>query len=225
MKKLFILMGCAALMTSCFNMNIGLGKGILCKGPVVEKEIEGLTDFNVISVNGSADLFYTQADTYSVKVEANEEVFDHIDYKVEQGVLQLSAKNNENIRAEKYDIYVCAPDLTGITVNGASDVIQRGEYQSDKEFSVVVNGAGDLDFKDFKVPAFSISVNGAGDIKVARMDVEKLTISVNGAGDAVVSGKAASAHFSVNGAGDIDAHELECNDITTHKGGIASIRL
>jgi len=29
----------------------------------------------------------------------------------------------------------------------------------------------------------------------------------------------------VNGAGDIDAHELECDDITTHKGGIASIRL
>ena len=47
---------------------------------------------------------------------------------------------------------------------------------------------------------------------------------VNGAGDIDLSGKAVKASFSVNGAGDIDARRLECNDFTTSKSGLASIK-
>ena len=64
-----------------------------------------------------------------------------------------------------------------------------------------------------------------GDIIASSLDVQTLSVSVNGAGDAKLSGQAQSAYFSVNGAGDIDARGLECENVSVHKAGIASIQL
>ncbi len=226
MKKLFVIAAAMAFIASCMNVNFNGGKAVICKGPVVEKEMEGLTGFEGITVNGAIDLYFSQSDTYSVQVKANEEVFDYLDYKVEDGVLFLGTRDNVNIRSEEYKVTVTLPVLSKIHVNGAADVYQQGDYSASEPMNVHVNGAGDLNFKEkLQVPSISIQVNGAGDIRITDMDVNELSIRVNGAGDALLGGKAASAHFSVNGAGDIDAHNLECTDVTTQKAGLASIRL
>ena len=224
MKKLLYSLCALAIVASCVNINVGSGNAIHCKGPVVEKSME-LSDFSSIVVNGSSDLNFTQADAFSVVVTANEEVFEYLDYKVEDGVLIIRHKNNVNIRAEKYEVAVSLPLVESITVNGAADVDQKGAYTADKDLSVQVNGAGDLNFAGISVPGLRFTVNGASDIKASGLDVQNLSVSVNGAGDAVLSGKAASASFSVNGAGDIDARNLECENVSTHKAGVASIRL
>ena len=226
MKKLFVIAATMAFIASCMNVNFNGGKAVVCEGPVVEKEMEGLTGYEGITVNGSIDLYFSQASTYSVSVKANEEVYDYLDYRVEEGVLILGTKDNINIRAKEYKVTVTLPTLSKIHVNGAADVYQVGEYSSDKPLNIHVNGAGDLNLKEkLSVPSISIHVNGAGDIRIPSMDVDELSIKVNGAGDALLGGKAASAHFSVNGAGDIDARNLECTDVTTQKAGLASIRL
>lgn len=222
MKRFVIAIAVMAILSSCINIHIGNGK--TCKGPVVEKNME-LSGFTSIVVNGSSDLTFTQADAFSVVVTANEEVFDYIDYKVENGVLIIGTKNGVNIRAEKYEVDITLPYVESITLNGAADINQKGAYVSDRDLKVQVNGAGDLNFLSIQVPGLMFSANGASDIKASGLDVQNLTVSVNGAGDAVLSGKAASAVFSVNGAGDIDARGLECDNVSTHKAGVASIRL
>lgn len=224
MKKLLYSLCALAIVASCVNINVGSGNAIHCKGPEVERSMD-FSDFSAIVVNGSSDLSFTQADAFSVVVTANEEVFEYLDYKVEDGVLIIRHKNNVNIRAEKYDVAVSLPLLASITVNGAADVEQMGPYSADQDLSVQVNGAGDLNFAGISVPGLRFTVNGASDIKASGLDVQNLSVSVNGAGDAVLSGKAASASFSVNGAGDIDARNLECENVSTHKAGVASIRL
>jgi hypothetical protein len=75
MKKLFAIMVVLATIASC-QININGGKAVVCEGPVVEKEMEGLTGYEGITVNGSIDLYFSQASTYSVSVKANEEVYD-----------------------------------------------------------------------------------------------------------------------------------------------------
>lgn len=223
MKKVLVALCTLVVATSCISINIGNGKTIHCKGPVVEKNME-LSDFTAIVVNGSSDLTFSQADAFSVVVTANEEVFEYIDYKVENGVLNIGTKNGMNIRAEKYEVAVTLPYAESITLNGAADINQKGSYVSDKDLKVQVNGAGDLCFVSIQVPGLLFSANGASDIKASGLDVQNLVVNVNGAGDAVLSGKAVTAHFSVNGAGDIDARNLECESYTTHRAGVASIR-
>ncbi len=223
MKQFLLILAVAA--TACtFNVNSWNGKRVICKGEVIEKQLD-LQDFNAIVVNGHADITILQADEFIVSVLANEEVFEYLDYSVNEGSLYIETKDNVNIKAvDKYEITVSLPCLEDITVNGAADALLK-DYASDSDLNVKINGAGDLDIYSLNVKELSISVNGAGDINAQGIDVENLKISINGAGDAKLSGKAASASFGVSGAGDIDARNLECGDVQTRKSGAASIKL
>jgi hypothetical protein len=227
MNKVFTFVGIAALLlvaTGCvIRVNSGNGKSVRCEGPVVTKTFD-LNNFESIVLNGGCDINLIQQDKFLVSVEANEEVFGHLDYHVSGNSLILEAVDKVNIIAEKYSVTIGLPVLESVTVNGAGDVDLKNGYSYDGDLKIEVNGAGDLDFTGIQVPVLSISVNGAGDIDANDLDVKELKLSVNGAGDARVSGKADKASFSVAGVGGIDARNLDCEDIQTSKAGLASIK-
>lgn len=224
MKKLLFAFCTLVLACSCINIHYnGNGKRIVCKGPVEEKSLD-LTGFNAINVNGSSDMIITQSESFSVKVKANEEAFEYLDYEVEDGVLIIKTKDNVQIVAQTYEVYVTLPCLENLVVNGAADA-DIHDYSSAKDLTVLVNGAGDFEISSVKVPSLSFTVNGAGDIDATELDVESIAVRVNGAGDVNLSGKATKADFSVTGAGDIDAYDLEMEDYEVHKTGLASIKL
>ena len=225
MKKVLFALSVLLISCSCININVGNGKNIRCKGPVVEKTMEGLVDFNAIVANGNADIEFSQADAFSVVVKANEEVFEYLDYRVEDGVLIIGTKKNVNLLAEEYEVYITLPVLESFTVNGASDVEQKGPYVADQDLKICINGSGELEIGQMSVPSLRFTLNGASDLKAIGLEVDELVVSVNGAGDATLSGKAGNVQFSVNGAADIDARGLEYDNISTHKAGAASIRL
>ena len=223
MKKLFFILCTLALTCSCFSIHYNSNsKRVVCKGPVVEKSLD-LSDFNAINVTGSADMVISQSESFSVKVNANEEVFDYIDFSVENGTLKLKNKDNVQIKAKTFKVYISLPYLENLLVNGAADA-DIHDYASDKDLTVLVNGAGDFEIVSVKVPTLSLTVNGAGDIDATGLDVETVSVSVNGAGDVNLSGKADTANMSVSGAGDIDAANLEVKEWNVHKSGIASVR-
>ena len=223
MKKIVVILACVLAMSSCVIRVGDSGKKVTCKGPVITKSFD-LTGFEAITVNGGADLDLIQGD-FQVSVKANEDVFDHLDYEVTDGVLVIKTKNDVGIRAEEYDITVSLPVLTAITVNGAADFDLKNGYTADSDLDIEINGAGDLDITGITVPSLNIVVNGAGDIDINDMNVQKLSVIISGAGDVDLSGKANSASFNVSGAGNIDARNLDCADVQTHKSGIASVRL
>ena len=226
MKK-FLSALCAIALISCTcNVHLGNGKNgktVTCKGPVITKTFD-LADFNAIEINGQADLEFTQTSgSYGVSVEANEEVFQHLNYRVVNGTLILETVNKVNIRADKYEIYISAPMLSGIEVNGAIDGKILSLNQEEK-FELEVNGAADLELNKVSVPQFKIEINGAGDLDCKDLNVGSLDIEVNGAGDVKLAGKAESCKLDVSGAGDIDARKLDCEQFETHKAGLASIK-
>lgn len=226
MKK-FLSALCAITLISCTcNVHLGNGKSgktVTCKGPVITKTFD-LADFNAIEINGQADLEFTQTTgSFGVSVEANEEVFQHLNYRVVNGTLILETINKVNIRADKYEIYISAPKLSGIEVNGAIDGKILSLNQEEK-FELEVNGAADLELNKVSVPQFKIEINGAGDLDCKDLNVGSLDIEVNGAGDVKLAGKAESCKLDVSGAGDIDARKLDCEQFETHKAGLASIK-
>lgn len=227
MKKVLLALCTMALATSCiYSVNLNLGNRIVCRGEVKTEEMD-LGPFNQVTVNGSADLELIQNANCSVKVEANEEVFQYLDYRVENGVLILETKKDGNIvqlSANTFNVYVYAPDVENLSINGAADA-KVETYTSGKDLAVVVNGSADLEMEDIKVPTLSFTINGAGDLEARHIDVETLSISINGAGDVEVGGKAGYAKMHVSGAGDIDATELDCPQIDKSKTGAASIRI
>ena len=226
MKKILSALCALALISCTCNVRIGNGKNgksVTCKGPVITQSFD-LADFNAIVINGHADLEFTQTDgTYGVSVRANEEVFQHLNYRVENGVLILETINKVNIRADEFDVYVSAPKLVSMEVNGAVDA-KMAALNQPESLEIDVNGAGDLELKNVTVPELNVEINGAGDLDCKGLNVGQLSIEVNGAGDVELEGKAGSCKLNVSGAGDIDARKLDCDAIETHKAGLASIK-
>lgn len=226
MKQIVSILCTLAMIGCTCNVNLGNGKNgkvVTCEGPVVTNSF-AFTDFDAIVVNGHADLEFTQtAETYSVSVEANEEVFQHLNYRVEGNTLILETLDKVNIRAEEYDIFISAPILKNIEINGATDAKIASLHQEEK-LEIEVNGAGDMELKYITVPGLSIEINGAADLECQGLDVGELTIEVNGAGDVELEGKAQNCSLNVSGAADIDASKLDCAQIKTRKAGLASIK-
>ncbi len=195
MKKIIYLAFTALLCVSCFQVN-PVFKGDKHANVVVKDESAAITksfdfkDFDAICINGYADITFTQSDNWEVTLRTRESVLDHLDYKVEDGVLFIQTKKHRTIRVGKveYDLTIQAPNLRRIEMNGAGDF----------ELPAGLHTEGDLE----------IEVNGAGDIECKDITCNKLSVEINGLGDVYVSGKAEEAIFDVSGAGDIDASDL-----------------
>ena len=233
MKKILYLAATALLCASCFHVNsnykgpftIGGKNTIKGEGAVISKSFD-LKDFDRIVINGGSDAVFTQGETYNVTLRSQENVFDHLDYRVEGNTLILETKEKVGIRAEEFDLTIQAPTLKAFTENGAGDFDIEGGLVSDDDFNVMINGAGDLNFDSIRCRELSVVINGAGDLEMEDIDVQKLKVEVNGAGDATVGGKAVDASLAVNGAGGIDARGLKVSgNVNKRAAGIAKIQL
>jgi hypothetical protein len=221
MKKLFNLITAlvvSVLTSSCFSWN---SNAIYCNGEIKSVDMD-FKDFSEVVVNGAADLHISQEDNFSVRVVANEEVFQHLDYKVEDGTLILQTKERVQIRAEKFDVFVTMPAIETLGVNGASDAVVS-DFSGDYGMTVTVNGAGDVELKNLTLEGLTFTVNGAADLVARELDVKKVNVAVNGAADASLQGKAEDVEVSIAGAGSIDIRSLFYTHLSTHKAGAASI--
>jgi len=224
MKKMMMALVALTMLCSChFAFKMGNNKNVvICKGNVETRTFD-LADFDQIVVNGMADLKYTQGNAFSVKVEANEEVFQYLDYRVDKGVLILETKDKVQPMAETFDIYVSSPELKIMSINGAAEVLVEG-IDSKQDLTIAVNGSTECELKDICVPTLYFTINGAGELEASKLRLEKFYLTINGAGEANLSGSADYASFRVSGAGDIDARELICSNIDKSTAGAAKIR-
>lgn len=233
MRKIVYLAAVALLCASCFQVNPNFspvstnGKNaVKGEGKVVSKSFD-LKDFDAIRINGQAsDAVFTQSSEYEVTLRTHENLFDIMDYHVEGTTLVIETKDKKNFRAEEFELFIKAPMLKRLEVNGATDFDIPAGLVSEGDLKVEINGAGDMAFKRIRCASLRIEINGAADLEVEDIDVQKVDVDVNGAGDVTLSGKAGTASFEVNGAGDIDARNLSvAGEVTKRKAGIASIKL
>lgn len=206
MRKVIYLAIAALLCSSCFQITLNGGKHVIRgKGPVITKSFD-FKDFDAICVKGIADIQFTQADTWEVTLKTQENIFEHLDYKVEDGVLFIQEKDRLRINVKVYDLTIQAPDLKRIEVNGVGDFDIPKGLHTDGNLEIEINGVGDFDCND--------------------LVCNDLDVQINGVGDACVSGKAETASLKVFGVGDIDARGLiVAGNVNTRKSGVGAIRL
>lgn len=227
MNKIFTFALAILASVSCefisFSGESSKNQRLFLDGPVQVDTLD-LRDFDAITVNGTADVSFIQANEFLVELKANEGLLEQLNCRVEDGMLILAFKENVKIRPNDFDFVIKAPFIKSFTVNGAAD-LDIDNYLSDSELLLEVNGAGDLDINNVLVPSLSIELRGAGDIKARDIETDSLSVSVKGAGDAKLSGHAGKARFLISGAGDIDVRGLKTDQIEQEKHGVGRIRL
>jgi hypothetical protein len=166
-------------LTSCtYSQSFATVRG---HGTPVEKNYK-VSDFKGIDVSGGFDVILKQDDSESVMLSAQENLFDYITVKVENGTLKIYTRNNI-MTTQPMKANISYKNIKDLSVSGGGDVISKNSINAD-ELSINLSGGGD----------FSSAVNS-----------NKLDCKISGGGDAKIEGDVKDYHVEISGGGDLDS--------------------
>jgi hypothetical protein len=196
--------GCA------FGNDDGSGKVI--------SENRTVSTFNGISLECHANVYFTQGDEQSVRVEAEDNIMSHLKTEVKNKSLEIKMDKDFN-NHETINVYVTVKELCMLDLAGSGKMIGKSHINCD-DMSFGVAGSGSIT-ADIRSLAVKISVSGSGSLNVAgattSMDIKvagsggvnakelqsvKSTVSVSGSGSTTINTKD-ELNVSITGSGGV----------------------
>jgi len=177
---LFVIIFCSATLGIAYFLFMG-------SGDVVSEERE-VGDFDELVLEGSGNVYITQGDELSLKVEVPEDVLPDITTDVEDSTLTLKRKYSDNRGFFNIDLswrnevnyYVTVKDITKLTISG-SGLIRSENQLNAANLELIINGSGDMDL-DVLASELVVKINGSGNIDLSG-EIEKQEISIKGSGN------------------------------------------
>ena len=208
MKKLTYLLIAVAAIAFSFTT--------LSNNPTTKKL--DVKDFTGIKVNGNYQVFLKQGNTYSVKVEGDEETIKKLSTSVKDDIWAIQSKSNGNksscsnysynqYNSSPMKVYITMPTLKQLTLTSSGKVVTQSNFKvNNLDLSISGSGKMRLDLN-----ATSIESNICGSGKVVLKGIAKhLDATVTGSGDVDAEDmKVENVHVSVSGSGDINVHATE----------------
>lgn len=213
-----------ATLTSCnFTVSGSNGKEIIGSSETQTRTVEVLP-FDDLTINIPCDVVY-ELGAPKIVIVAAEKYMNHIVVDQDTDGSVTIKTDDKRIRSFKdTKIYVTSDVLSVLSINGAVDMECKHGIRSTGDFSLTLNGAGDLDIAGLDAANVTVRCNGAADLELSGLNATALEVTMNGAGDINVGGRVERARLTINGAGDIDATQLEAASIRPSVNGVGSIR-
>lgn len=200
---------------------VGLVMVFLCatcisaKGSSDDKvsETRSVSAFHSIEVESVAGVYFTQSDTYSLRVEGEKKWVDLTKCTVKDGVLLITwgEKGQKTIEeVNGLSIYISAPDLQEVTFEGVGSFNCKSRLNL-KNVKFDIQGVGSLNVADLHARNVKITLEGVGSGELT-VDCDRLDASVEGVGSLTLSGKARSAHISKDGIGSVSTRRLKVGE-------------
>ncbi|WP_411032103.1 head GIN domain-containing protein [Spongiimicrobium sp. 3-5] len=173
----------AIIMSSCaFDINFGNGKQ--GNGVVATEDRKVTEEFTVVSASEGLDVFVTQADDFSIEVEADENVIDLIGTDIKNGRLRIHAI--ENIGRATKKIYVSLPEVTALESSSGSDLVSSAPIKADK---------------------ISLDASSGSDLHV-ELNADEVEADASSGADIRISGETDILYASASSGSDIKAKDL-----------------
>lgn len=172
-------------------------------------EVRKVEAFSSVDMTSVATVYFTQSDTYSLKIEGKEEYVKNVSSSVEKGCLTIGFKNKKEKRNGKQGvtIYLSAPDLKKVEFTGVGSFNCKTPLKLD-DVKFEVEGVGNLYVKDLTCTSLSVSMEGVGDADI-HVNCDHLRASVEGVGSVKLSGVAGTADISKSGIGSVNTRNLK----------------
>ena len=185
MKKVLFSVVTLAMLTSC-----------ACDGPKFHyfkteahaEENRLLKGFERIELLGSLDVKYTQADSFSVRVDAPVNVIKDVETSVIGNKLVVNMKGSNKLinfgvsDGDDVTVYVTSPDFLGIELKGSGDFECKKLLDTDC-LDIVLRGSGDIEFDDVICDQVNVSLVGSGDVEVKHVKALRSLVDLVGSGD------------------------------------------
>lgn len=178
--------------------------GEIGNGVSLTQEIE-VGEFDRISIPSFVDVYYTQiSGEQSVTLTCDENLFKHYKIEVRDGKLVADC---ENFCRNKIDTYltVCSTVLNEVKLSGSGDLHIEDTLKTEDNFTIEVNGSGDVEIDNLQVESATIRNSGSGDIEADNMTAESIKISTSGSGDCTLECKdSGTLDIKISGSGDVN---------------------
>lgn len=208
MKKIATIL--TSLVMACLCVNC-----VSAKGGDKEQvnETRSVSPFHSIEIESVAVVYFTQSDTYSLRVKGEKKWVDLTQCTVKDGKLLITwvdkgKKTTKNVNG--LSIYISAPNLQEVVLDGVGSFECKSRLNL-KDIKFEIAGVGSLDVADLHARNVKVSLEGVGSGELT-VDCDQLDANVDGVGSLTLSGKAQSAHISKDGLGSVSTRRLKVGD-------------
>lgn len=171
-------------------------------GNLVSKVVT-IANYDRIQVSGIFDIILVKGDVGKITIEAEENLVNLIEIKVDNNELRIAQEKGKNIvpsRSMGIKITVPFNEMNRVSLSGSGSIKSKDKI-TEKNFSAELSGSGEIDLIINTAEA-TAKVTGSGDLTL-QGDVESFGCSVTGSGDLDASALK-SAQVNANVTGSID---------------------
>lgn len=206
------------LLSAC---GIGFGRRIIRGSGDVVSESREVSGFDKVRIEGAGELYLTQGETESLKIEAEDNIITEITSKVENSTLVISfddeSFDDTVIPTEPIKFYLNVIDIAGLNISGAARVVS--ESINSEKFVLDVSGAADIDIDSLTADSLEMNFSGGVECDLSG-EVRDLTLVVDGAGSFDAADlKSANSDITINGVAEVKLWVTEELDISINGAG------
>lgn len=201
------------LLSSCTTRRVK-GNGNI----ITSNRSEG--SFDAVKASGSFDVFFSQAETNEIRIEADENLMKYIQTSVEDGVLRIRTKSGMNIRpSQDIKVYVKSPKYKSVSLSGSGNMVAETKITSTEKIKLSISGSGDIKLQEIDAPQVDVNISGSGKAE-GFGSTRDLDIDVAGSGDVMMKDlKAENAKISIAGSGNVWVFASMKLDVRVAGGG------
>lgn len=207
---------------------LGLGLISVCGTGCIDTGTDGegeyqrqkrtVSDFSKIDLGLEGKVQIRQGASFSVVVEAQGNLMELIETKVDGSTLVITSKSNIG-NAKELHYFITMPKLSGLEVSGSGEVDVLDVF-SPEDMDIDISGAGQVKANliaesisadisgsgylklDGSADAFDGDISGAGEIKAANLAAKEVRIEISGSGSAEIQALEA-LDLDLSGSGEV----------------------
>jgi len=190
----------ALFLSSCaFDINFGNGKK--GNGDVISETRNTTDEFTEVSASEGLMVYVTQADDFSIEVEADENIIDLIATDIKNGKLRIHT--HENIGRATKKIYVSLPEISVLKSSSGAHLNTENTIQAER-----------------------LEIDGSSGANITtEFTADNVVIDASSGANLTISGTAHNADIDVSSGGNINAKKLETKTCTADASSGGNVKI
>ncbi len=235
MKRIAIFIALAAITATIF----AAPKSDVEGNKNVTTEDRQVSDFTAVSVSSGIDLYLTQGNKETLKLEADENLMEHIITEVENGVLKIYSKKNLR-KYKKLEAHLTFKELDKISGSAGADVFAEKRIKADKMY-VNMSSGSDIKLKlkapkirlnmssgsdgivDFEGKSVKINASSGSDVEMLASNLDDFTANISSGSDIMIQGSAQIVNINASSGSDMDAFDFTVANATIDASSASDI--
>lgn len=169
------------LLACSITAPLGLGSTVRGSGNVIE-ESRTVSGVNGVELATFGNLTIEIGDSESLRIEAEDNLMEHIEVEVRSGKLRIGTQGNVRLDATRpVNYYLTVTGLDTIEISSSGD-IQAPDLEAER-FSINISSSGDLEIGVLNADTLDVSISSSGNLDIAGGQVQSQDVTISSSGN------------------------------------------